>query len=132
MRRVVLLAIILLPIHTIVLTAQREPLRVLALGQLNGPQLRLMAAGVCGPYFTLTPTDSAGGGLLHLAVESDTRELQVITILLGAVQLKICETCLPPTAVATIDAESSLRMEVSMPRAYIKLSPCLRHARLIK
>lgn len=104
--------------------------QLVPLGQVDGPLLRQMAGTTCGPYLTVTITDAGGGGLLHLAVSQDAI-VKVITVPLGAVRVRPCETCQPPQVQVSGD-DSSLQVELGMSNGDWKLSPCLRNAKRAK
>lgn len=105
--------------------------KVVPLGQVNNAQLRTMARGVCGPYFTMAQTDRDGLGFLNLAVDDGSGEVRVVSVLLGAVQLHDCKTCEQPSATLTGDA-SSYRVDLSLTKEQYDLSPCLKRLKFRK
>jgi hypothetical protein len=111
---------------------ESSTLRLVPIGQLDTTQLRRMQAPLCGPYFTITPTDSSGGGLLHLAVTNDDTDVRVVTVPVGAVKRTRCESCQPPRITAMADDESTVRMDVALTEDDWKMSPCLRRNKLAK
>jgi len=107
------------------------PMKVIPIGQLSGPVLRRMAATSCGPFFTLSPTDAHGGGLLNLAVQTPDDQVAVVTMHIKAVRVKYCDSCDTPLFTSSGD-ESSARGDLAISQELRKLSPCLKSAKVTK
>ena len=106
-------------------------MKVIPIGQLSGPILRQMAATSCGPFFTLSPTDAKGGGLLNLAVQTADEQVAVVTMHVKAVRVRLCDSCETPLFTTSGD-ESSAHGDLSISQELRKLSPCLKSAKVAK
>lgn len=111
--------------------AQAPSAKIVPLGQLDGPQMRQISGASCGPYFTMTPTDASGGGIVHLAVAQSPTETAIVNFPVKAIHVKWCESCDTPQFSASGD-ESSMRADLSISRDHWKLSPCLKSAKVDK
>ena len=103
--------------------------KVMPIGQLDAPTVRQMRAVSCGPFFTMTPTDAGGGGMVNLAIESATAEVAIITLPVKAIHVKWCDTCETPQFAASGN-ESTVRGDLTISREQWKLSPCLKLAKV--
>ena len=101
-------------------------MKVVPIGQLRGPILRQMAAVFCGPFFTMSPTDAHGGGLVNLAVETD-EDVTVVTLHVKAIHVKFCDSCELPLFKQTGN-ETSVRGDLTISHDQWKISPCLKAA----
>jgi hypothetical protein len=107
-----------------------HPMKVVPIGQLNGPILRQMAGVFCGPFFTIAPTDAGGGGLVNLAVET-AGEVTVVTLHVKAIQVKFCDSCEVPLFSQSRN-DSSVRGDLTISHDQWKISPCLKAAKVAK
>src|SRR6478736_2601557 len=105
-------------------------MKVVPIGQLNGPILRQMTATFCGPFFTLIPTDTNGGGFINLAVETP-EDVEVVSFPVKAIHVKFCDSCAAPQFKQSGD-ESSIRGELTISHDQWKISPCLKSAKASK
>jgi hypothetical protein len=111
--------------------------KLVPLGQLDGPRLRQMAPYMCGPYFTFAPTDRQGGGMVYFGVtglDSDEDTLppsspEVVRFSAGAIRPRLCATCDAPRADRQIDGASEL-VNLAISARDFKLSPCLWRLKL--
>jgi len=101
-------------------------MKVVPIGQLRGPILRQMAAVFCGPFFTMSPTDAHGGGLVNLAVETD-EDVTVVTLHVKTIHVKFCDSCELPLFKQTGN-ETSVRGDLTISHDQWKISPCLKAA----
>jgi len=104
-------------------------MKVVAIGQLDGPTLRQMTASMCGPFFTLTPLDAQGGGLLNLVVGTTPDDRAVVTLHVKAIHVTFCDSCDVPLFKQSGD-ESSVRGDLRISRHHWNLSPCLKSAKV--
>ena len=107
-----------------------DAMKVVPIGQLNGPILRQMSAVFCGPFFTMSPTDAHGGGLVNLAVETGD-DVTVVTLHVKAIHVKFCDKCELPLFKQTGN-ESSLRGDLTISHDQWRISPCLKAAKVSK
>ena len=103
-----------------------DAMKVVPIGQLNGPILRQMSAVFCGPFFTMSPTDAHGGGLVNLAVETGD-DVTVVTLHVKAIHVKFCDGCALPLFKQSGN-ESSVRGDLTISHDQWKISPCLKAA----
>jgi hypothetical protein len=111
--------------------------KLVTLGQLDGPRLRQMAPYMCGPYFTFAPTDRRGGGMVYFGVtslDSDDDTLQpsspeVVGFNAGAIRPRLCDTCDAPRADRQIGGASEV-VNLAISARDFKLSTCLRRLKL--
>jgi hypothetical protein len=105
-------------------------MRVVPIGQLRGSILRQMSAVFCGPFFTISPTDANGGGLVNLAVET-SEDVEVLTISVKAIHVKFCDSCELPLFKLS-GSETSVRGDLTISHDQWKISPCLKAAKVSK
>lgn len=123
--------VVLLRLTTLSVTAQSSPeMKVMAIGQLNGSILRQMAGAYCGPFFTIVPIDAGGGGLVNLAVDTG-EEVAVVTLHVKSIHVKVCDHCDVALFKQSGDA-SSVRGDLTISKDHLKLSPCLKQAKMTK
>jgi len=106
-------------------------MKVVAMGQLDSPTLRQMSGSMCGPFFTIVPLDSHGGGFLNLAVDRPPDGRAVVRFLVKAIKVTFCESCDVPLFTQSGD-ESNVRGDLTISPDHWKLSPCLKSAKVSK
>jgi hypothetical protein len=105
-------------------------MKVVPIGQLNGPILRQMTATFCGPFFTMVPTDASGGGFVNLAIETP-EDVEVVSFPVKAIYVKFCDSCEAPQFKQSGD-DNSIRGELTISHDQLKISPCLKSAKVPK
>jgi hypothetical protein len=105
-------------------------MKVVPIGQLNGPILRQMTATFCGPFFTMIPTDAGGGGLVHLAVGTP-EDVEVVTFPVKAIHVKFCDSCEAPEFTQSGN-DNSIRGDLTISHDQLRISPCLKSAKIAK
>jgi hypothetical protein len=127
----VVLAIVALALSS---TSPAQPqtsptVRIVAIGQLDGPRLRQLAPVSCGPYFTFAPTGQ-GSGIVYFGyrpsgdLDDDPTNTQVARFSTAAILARLCRDCAAPTAEWLVE-EQSESMNLSISAQDLKLSPCL-------
>jgi hypothetical protein len=111
--------------------------RIVPIGQLDGPRLRQLAPVPCGPYFTIAPTDPDGGGIVHFGIrrseeldDDPTDDIEVVGFSSGIIRVRLCAKCDAPKAERQADGDSEW-INLSISPRDLKLSPCLRKARVV-
>jgi hypothetical protein len=111
--------------------------RIVAIGQLDGPRLRELAPRGCGPYFTVAPTDRKGGGIVYFGFRQiddrgdDPMGIQVASFSTASIRARPCPECAGPTAERQVENESAW-INLSISRRDLKLSPCLSKIKMIR
>jgi len=124
MRRTPLLALLIF----LCVPVAAQTLRIIPIGQLDSAAMRQMPPMHCGPYFTFSPTDAVGGGMVYFGVATEP-VTQVIAVPVGSIQARVCESCQEPQVDIT-GTGTSIRVEMQLSKQQWKMSPCLRHANL--
>jgi hypothetical protein len=110
--------------------------RIVAIGQLDGPRLRQLAPVSCGPYFTFAPTGQ-GSGIVRFGfrplddVDNDPTKIQVAAFSTAAIHARFCEDCEAPTAERQLDGQSEW-INLAISERDLKLSPCLSKVKVKK
>jgi hypothetical protein len=108
--------------------------RIVAIGQLDGPRLRQLAPVSCGPYFTFAPTGQ-GSGIIRFGfqplddVDNDPTDTRVASYSTAAIRARLCEDCEAPTADRQVDGQSEW-INLAISERDLKLSPCLRNVKV--
>ena len=104
-------------------------MKVVAIGEIDSPILRQMSGSMCGPFFTLLPLDAHGGGFLNLVVDAPPEGKSLVRFLVKAIQVTLCESCDAPLFKQSGD-DSYVRGELTISPDHLKLSPCLKSAKV--
>jgi hypothetical protein len=110
--------------------------RIVPLGQLDGPRFRELAPNQCGPYFTIAPTDRKGGGFVFFGfrgaeeIDDDpTDDIRVAGFHSFAIRARLCPDCETPKAEREVNGTSEW-INLSISSRDLKLSRCLRRVKL--
>jgi hypothetical protein len=126
-----LTCVIVLCLVPLTFTAQTPSnMKLVALGDVDGPMLRDMAAESCGPFFTFVSMDARGGGFVKMVVDGP-HDRALTSLPVKAIHVKFCDSCDTPLFSTSGDA-SSVRGHLMISREHWKDSPCLKSAKLSK
>jgi DNA-directed RNA polymerase alpha subunit len=132
MKRLVPITLVFVYFLAPLMVAAQTPtgMRVVAVGEIDSPTLRKMTGEMCGPFFTLVPLDSHGGGVLNLVVDAPEGR-GLVRFLVKAINVTLCDSCDVPLFKQSGD-ESNVRGDLKISTDHLKLSPCLKSAKLSK